>query len=81
MLLQNDTSCTAFKHMHSSEKDGAEGQLVAAVQVVKTCGDERLVEKLIGITTDGEAANTGKNAGFKNGMLFSMLVSVIHTFG
>lgn len=51
--------CKGFLKVSRPEKDGAEGLLEAAVDAL--AGSD--TTKLIGITTDGESANTGKDGG------------------
>ena len=52
---------TVFLGIASSDLGGAEGLLDSFILCLKSVGVE--TEKLVGVTTDGEKANTGKNAG------------------
>ena len=52
---------TVFLGIASSDFEGAEGLLDSFTTCLKSVGVEK--EKLVGVTTDGEKANTGKNAG------------------
>ena len=52
---------TIFLKMHSPDESGAKGLLEAVNESLLICGDN--VDKLMGITTDGESANTGVNNG------------------
>eukprot|EP00795_Rhopilema_esculentum_P009534 gene9534-biopygen10963 len=52
---------TVFLGIASSDLGGAEGLLDSFISCLKSVGVE--TEKLVGVTTDGEKANTGKNAG------------------
>ena len=51
--------CTGFLKVSQPEKGGAEGLLEAALDAL----EDTDTSKLIGITTDGESANTGKDKG------------------
>eukprot|EP00795_Rhopilema_esculentum_P007132 gene7132-biopygen8533 len=61
MSMTNGDRRTVFMVMHSPEERGAHGLLETVNQASKVC--EANEDKLVGITTDGEAANTGRNAG------------------
>lgn len=52
---------TLFLLVHSPDENGAKGLLEAVNKSLTTYGAD--CDKLMGITTDGESANTGKNAG------------------
>ena len=52
---------TVFLGIANSDLGGAEGLLDSFISCLKSAGVE--TEKLVGVTTDGEKANTGKNAG------------------
>ena len=52
---------SVFLGILSSHLRGADGLLDSFISCVKSVGVE--TEKLVGVTTDGENANTGKNAG------------------
>ena len=61
-LPQNEVSVkTVFLGISSSDLGGADGLLDALTTCLKSVGVD--TEKLVGITTDGENANTGKNGG------------------
>ena len=61
MSMTNGDRRTVFMVMHSPEERRAHGLLKTVNQALKVC--EANEDKLVGITTDGEAANTGRNAG------------------
>ena len=56
---------TTFVAVTSSDLHGADGLLDSFKKALKQIGltEELIKEKLLGVTTDGEAANTGKNEG------------------
>lgn len=62
MVMLDGTVKTVFLLMHSPDANGAEGLLEAVNKSIKLygCSDS---PKLMGITTDGESANTGRKAG------------------
>jgi hypothetical protein len=62
--ISNDNPCeirSAFLAVRQSENTGAQGLLDVVVKTCDTAGVS--FEKLVGITTDGEAANTGRVGG------------------
>lgn len=61
MVMQDGSLRTLFLLMHSPEQNGAHGLLESVNESLKICGHNS--HKLMGITTDGESANTGKKAG------------------
>jgi hypothetical protein len=60
-LMPTNEVRTAFLSMVSPESNGATGLLEAVSNTLERCGAS--LDKLIGVTTDGEAANTGKSKG------------------
>jgi hypothetical protein len=61
-LVYPDSSMeTLFMALHVPQDRGAKGLLEAVNAALNTCGHN--ANKLIGITTDGESANTGKTGG------------------
>jgi len=61
MAMQDGNVKTFFMFMHSPNENGSQGLLEAVNESRKIYGCNS--NKLVGITTDGESANTGKNAG------------------
>ena len=61
MVTSDGSLQTVFLKMHSPNESGAQGLLEAVNASLVVC--KRNVDKLMGITTDGESANTGKKNG------------------
>jgi hypothetical protein len=61
MVTNDGCLQTIFLKMHSPNENGANGLLEAVNESLSICNKN--VDKLMGITTDGESANTGKNNG------------------
>lgn len=64
-LDKDNSICVAFLGETHSDKHGAEGLAASIFERLNTCGmsDDAISDKLIGLTTDGEAANTGCHTG------------------
>ena len=77
MSMTNGDRRTVFMVMHSPEERRAHGLLETVNQALKV--REANEDKLVGITTDGEAANTGRNAGLRK-LLGDQLERNIFTF-
>ena len=77
MSMTNGDRRTVFMVMHSPEERGAHGLLDTVNQALKV--REANEDKLVRITTDGEAANTGRNAGLWK-LLGDQLERNIYTF-
>ena len=61
-MANSDSSVTSvFVVMHSPEKNGALGLLESVNKTLDLTGGKDT--KLIGVTTDGESANTGRHGG------------------
>ncbi|KAI0222756.1 hypothetical protein LSAT2_025993 [Lamellibrachia satsuma] len=61
-MASSDSSVTSvFVVMHSPEKNGAPGLLEAVNKTLDLTGGKDT--KLVGVTTDGESANTGRHGG------------------
>jgi hypothetical protein len=61
MLLPNNEVKTCFLEVNSPVASGASGLLEATLHALNNC--KASLDKIVGITTDGEAANTGRHAG------------------
>ena len=60
-MANSDSSVTSvFVVMHSPEKNGAPGLLEAVNKTLDLTGGKDT--KLVGVTTDGESANTGRHS-------------------
>ena len=71
-MANSDGSVTSmFVVMHSPEKNSAPGLLEAVCKALDLTGGK--YKKLVGVTTDGESANTGRQGG-----LWHLLADQVH---